>query len=117
MNIKLITSASHKIKDRVGQVEADFRGKINHIDSAFKDFINETRQEFLHKPPPYFTKEETQALVDEGIQNNKEKGRKIFVHKGSTDFEVFHLRKHKHFTDHAGNYLTKTGLKIDDFNL
>jgi len=34
-----------------------------------------------------------------------------------TDFEMFHLPKFKHFTDHNGYHLTTQGYKIDDYNL
>lgn len=47
----------------------------------------------------------------------KEKGKKIFSHKGASDFDIIHVHKLTHFTDHIGNYLTKTGHKIDDFSL
>lgn len=34
-----------------------------------------------------------------------------------SDFDVIAVNKYTHFIDHAGNYLTRTGLKIDDFSL
>ena len=35
----------------------------------------------------------------------------------NSDFEVIHIHKMTHFTDHRGNFLTKTGHKIDDFSI
>ena len=34
-----------------------------------------------------------------------------------SDFDIIHVQKMEHFTDHKGNYLTRTGHKIDDFSL
>lgn len=38
--------------------EADFRGKINLIDSTLNSYMNEAKQEFLVKPSPYHTRDE-----------------------------------------------------------
>ena len=32
-----------------------------------------------------------------------------------SDFELLKLKKIKHYVDHQGNYITKTGQKIDNY--
>lgn len=109
------TNGKHKIEDRVDTFEADFRSKVGMIDSVFNNLMNEAKEEFLVKPSPYHTREEIRKYIDMGAK--REKGRKIFIHKNTSDFDVIHVHRYSHFTDHTGNYLTKTGHKIDDFSL
>ena len=85
------------------------------MDSLLNTYMNETQHEFLIKPSPYHTREEIQKYID--IGSKKEKGKKIFSQKGISDFDIIHVHKYQHFTDHRGNFLTKTGHKIDDFSL
>ncbi len=77
--------------------------------------MDEAKEEFLIKPSPYHTREEIQKYIDKGAK--KEKGKRIFNQKGTSDFDILHVHKMTHFTDHKGNFLTKTGHKIDDFSL
>ena len=72
------------------------------------------KEEFLIKPSPYHTKDEIVQYIASNPET--EKGKKIFPFKNFTDFEIVRLNKMTHFTDHHGNYLTKSGLKIDDFS-
>jgi len=66
--------------------------------------------------------------IDVIVKNQKQKlakdvhtGKAIFNTSASSrvpsHFEAVQLRKIKNFTDHAGNYITKTGYKIDDYAL
>lgn len=32
-----------------------------------------------------------------------------------TDYDMIHCKKYDHYTDHKGNYITKTGHLIDDY--
>jgi len=70
-------------------------------------------EEFLIKPSPYHTKEEIQKYIDLG--EKEVKGKKINNLRGASDFELIYFNRMPHLTDHRGNYLTRTGHKIDDF--
>ena len=39
----------------------------------------------------------------------------IMSSKAPSDFELLRLDKINHYTDHQGNYITKTGHKIDNY--
>ncbi|CDW91790.1 folylpolyglutamate synthase [Stylonychia lemnae] len=110
------TSGKHKVEDRLGRFDADFRGKVGMLDVALNSYMNEAKHEFLIKPSPYHTREEIQKYIDLGVKN-EEKGKKIFNQGKISDFDIIKVKKVSHFTDHQGNYLTKTGHKIDDFSL
>mmetsp|Transcript_17491 Transcript_17491/g.16714 ORF Transcript_17491/g.16714 Transcript_17491/m.16714 type:complete len:210 (+) Transcript_17491:762-1391(+) len=106
---------THKIGEVVTKFDADYRGKLGMLDSVLGGLMNETKQEFLVKPSPYHTKKEIQNYIDKHAK--KEKGKKIYNQGNHSDFQVIHIHKIPHFTDHIGNFLTKTGHKIDDFSL
>lgn len=77
--------------------------------------MKEAKYEFLIKPSPYHTRDEIQKYIDVGAKSDK--GKRIFSQKVNSDFDIIHIHKMTHFTDHRGNYLTKTGHKIDDFSI
>ena len=54
----LNTRGKHKVEDWLENFEADFRGKVGMMDVALKDYIQETKYEFLVKPSPYHTREQ-----------------------------------------------------------
>eukprot|EP00347_Sterkiella_histriomuscorum_P021884 403332429 len=113
---EVITTGKHKVEDRLDRFDADFRGKVGMLDSVLKTYMKDAKYEFLIKPSPYHTREEIQKYVVAGAKK-EEKGKMIFTMKNMSDFDIIHVNKLSHFTDHQGNFLTKTGHKIDDFSI
>jgi len=87
------------------------------------------RKEYLENPTSFL---QNLSLIEKQINtivlNKSQKlakkvhtGKAIFNTSASSrvpsHFEAVQLRKIKSFTDHAGNYITKTGYKIDDYAL
>lgn len=63
LKTEVIPIVSHKIDDRIGRYEADYRGKMCKMDNVLTDYMKEANHEFLVKPSPYRTKEEIQQIV------------------------------------------------------
>lgn len=82
-------------------------------------FISETREEYLVKPSPLQTRDELKAFIEKTARKgrNERRGTKIYVDKKVSDFDIIKMPRLTHFTDHTGNYITKTGYKIDDYYL
>lgn len=79
------------------------------------DLINETKQEFLIKPSPLQTRDKLRDYINANIP--KSIGKKMFVDKKISQFDIIEMKKITHFTDHRKDYITKSGYKIDNYNL
>lgn len=69
------------------------------MDSVLQNYMKEAKYEFLIKPSPYHTREEIQKYIDAGAKKD-EKGKMIYTLKNFSDFDVIHVNKMTHFTDH-----------------
>ncbi|TNV77257.1 hypothetical protein FGO68_gene4295 [Halteria grandinella] len=105
----------YKLNDRMKGFEAKMQNRIKLLDSVLKNFMEDTRQEFLVKPSPLQTRDQLKVFIEKAI--SRDKGEKIFVNKKFSDFDVIEMPRTTHFTDHGGNYITKSGYKIDDYYL
>lgn len=105
----------HKLNDRMKGFEAKMQNRVKLIDSVLKGFMEDTKQEFLIKPSPLQTRDQLKVFIENSL--SKDKGTKIFVNKKISDFDVIRMPRTTHFTDHSGNYITKSGFKIDDYYL
>ena len=77
--------------------------------------INEAKQEFLIKPSTLQTRDKLRDYINANL--TKPKGKKNFVDKKMSQFDIVELKKISHFTDHKQDYITKSGFKIDNYNL
>jgi hypothetical protein len=103
------------LKDRMKGFEVKLQNRVKLLDSVLNRFIADTKEEFIVKPSPLQTRNQLQAFIEKSI--TKDKGTKIFVNKEISDFDIIHIKKTPCFTDHQGNYITKSGFKIDDYYL
>jgi hypothetical protein len=103
------------LNDRVKGFEAELQGKVKLLDMIMNGLINETKQEFLVKPSPLQTRDKLRDYINANIQ--KPVGKKAFVDKKISQFDIIEMKKISHFTDHRQDYITKSGYKIDNYNL
>ena len=108
-------NASHKLNNRIKAFEAELQGKVKLLDMVMNGLINEAAQEFLIKPSTLQTRDKLRDYINANL--TKPKGKKNFIDKKMSQFDIIELRKISHFTDHKQDYITKSGFKIDNYNL
>ncbi len=106
---------SHKLNDRVKGFEAELQGKVKLLDMIMNGLINEATQEFLIKPSTLQTRDKLRDYINSNL--TKPTGKKNFVDKKLSQFDIVDLKRITHFVDHKHDYITKSGFKIDNYNL
>ena len=108
-------NVSHKLDNRIKGFEAELQGKVKLLDMVMNGLINEAKEEFLIKPSTLQTRDKLREYIDANL--TKPTGKKDFVDKKISYFDIVDLKKITHFTDHKHDYITKSGFKIDNYNL
>ena len=119
-----------KATDPARRIESDDRRLphviLNHTSNYLvslkdvKQVLNEQMKrakfEYIDKAASRDTKDGIQMAID--LYNIKNPPKRFLTNAAPrTDFELRVLPKIKEFTDHKGHHISKTGHKIDDYNI
>jgi len=117
------------VKSKVVDVDINHHLRVKQTDNVLNGLIHDMKYEFLYKPSNLQSKEKIEEHIErivrheEYLKKIKLKNREAIKNTTYTsrpagkDYELIHLKKIKHFTDHKGNYITKSGYVIDDYKL
>ncbi len=107
----------HRIDVKIQSYETELLNKVKVLDTLLTGLMSETKEEFLIKPSPLQTRQKIQHFIDHSVRKQPKGGVKMWADKSISEFDISGLKRYTHFEDHQGDFITKSGYKIDNYNL